>query len=91
MKRRQEEEERQRAEEIAAQQAALASLHSPQDGSRHDQYLYLIQFPVFNSFIILKIVSTERMENHLRNRYPPAPIRILLLKVPKVSFINLRS
>ena len=37
LKRRQEEEERIRAEELAVQQAALASLHSPQDGSHRDQ------------------------------------------------------
>jgi spectrin beta len=37
LKRRQEEEERIRAEELAAQQAALASLHSPPEGSHPDQ------------------------------------------------------
>uniref|UniRef100_A0A0P5GQM4 Spectrin beta chain n=1 Tax=Daphnia magna TaxID=35525 RepID=A0A0P5GQM4_9CRUS len=37
LKRRQEEDERQRAEELAAQQAALAAIHSPPEGSNQDQ------------------------------------------------------
>lgn len=42
LKRRQEDDERLRAEELAAQQAALASLHSPPEGSHHDQYVKLL-------------------------------------------------
>lgn len=41
LKRRQEEDERQRAEELAAQQAALAAIHSPPEGSNQDQYAKL--------------------------------------------------
>lgn len=44
LKRRQEDDERLRAEELAAQQAALASLHSPPEGSHHDQYVKLLVF-----------------------------------------------
>lgn len=39
LKRRQEDDERQRAEELAAQQAALAAIHSPPEGSNYDQYV----------------------------------------------------
>ena len=57
MKRRQEEEERIRADEMAAQQAALSSLHSPPDGSRHDQYetlnIFLSSFSTMTHFSLV--------------------------------------
>lgn len=50
LKRRQEDEERIRAEELAAQQAALASLHSPPDGSHHDQYVNCLRISFLSPF-----------------------------------------
>jgi hypothetical protein len=60
LKRRQEDDERLRAEELAAQQAALASLHSPPEGSHHDQYVKLLVFRLV--YIIFVIVFLSRTD-----------------------------
>lgn len=62
LKRRQEDDERQRAEELAAQQAALAALHSPPEGSHHDQYVKSVHFVASSILIFLFLFFISRTD-----------------------------
>lgn len=87
LKRRQEDDERQRAEELAAQQAALAALHSPPEGSHHDQYVKSTHFVASSILIFLFVFCfLELMETRRHpSLYLAVPIRIPQQKPPKVK------